>query len=456
MDSVECSLNSLRRRLQQKINEIDGRALWTPGQSIGRYQSMPGPKEEIDEERDKREAIVLNSYPENLVGMLINCYGLPERQKGDPELKHLLFCLDMTVEAMRTSIFSEPMFVLLRKPKERKEPRYSDHIFHVMNVYLLGSDLLQQSSTADPQVDGSELLIDMLRDSRHGKACAELLGHPLGAHRSEDKMLMEKAWQMASYCHDIGYVLSLTADMKGGRPEALTQGDRKFENSLCTLCEAFEKGLKSFINSCIDRRKSEHVEAVLTDLYDKLTAGNPYQEIDHGKASAVLVMNRFTEAVKDTTHKGLAKEKQDIAALFLAICAIFSHTELTEGIEEGEYEHRDDGIHKPETWRKKALAAFLATVDLLLDSVARLCWHIGDPPRNEAEIPIPLRGFFPVQGMELTDNGVTYHDVNPPIGEAWNPSTTPSKFARDYLTRALKDCFGVVGPQFTIGPYQPS
>lgn len=456
-------IDTLKLRLERQVQDLfekhhepvaseDFIAYAGPYEWTERFHHLPG-------------AYLVKYYPEDLRRAVTNCLLVPALQLEDPQLTDFRFCLEFAAEAFRSHLYSEPMFTIMRKTAGTRGPLYRDHVLHVMNVYLLGDQLFREPSAVRSNRNGCHLLLERLRGSDPGKACEELLARELVSLPtdlsnlsqsdrqilSQDESLIRRAWRIAAYCHDIGYILSLTAQVKERQSSALTSGAERFRTSWPTLCAAFERGLEAFEKCAVTG--SGHIDAVLGRLYDELLRAGRYTlcPVDHGQASAALLMNRFA-----TEWSRI--ESTNTAALFLAICAIFRHTELVRDVNEDKYGDKADGIHKPAIWQEDPFSAFLALVDELQEFTARLCWYVDEPPemlKDPVLVQIPVNAIMPIRGMvlDLDKDELRYYDcIEEAIG-GWDPSDVPAEPKRRYLETALKkDCFGLVSDQFRIEP----
>lgn len=354
-----------------------------------------------DHRRSPRDTMVIY-YPEEFDLALSDSFAILKYQGESPYWKGLRFCLDFAAEALEAYLHMEVTFAILKRlsTKKRQFP-FLDHVLHIMNVYFIGKELLAQPLASDADKTGYHSLFEKLKNSDTGMACAELLGRKKDeafenfrgkicqlssedpSDLTQEEELIWKAWLITAYCHDIGYVLSCTSRMELGRQgKTLKSGCVPFESSWPFLISAFEKGKIAFVKSA--PQSSLYIECVLNDLYEKLKTEKTEKEklsqkgedpaIDHGKASASLLMNRFAVEVERSHMSSVDK-----AALFLAICAIFRHTGIAEGITEKGYNSKNaNAIHKHQIWERDPLAAFLATVDSLGDFVARIGWYVGE------------------------------------------------------------------------------
>ena len=420
-------------------------ALWTSGYKYLAQRNLyePPPAEES----------LLPYYPAPQRKVVRNCVWASALMMTGWEQRDVWFCFGLVRLAMAAQIWSEPIFAALKESRagtavsDDDGPPYRDHVLHTLNVYFFGDLLLRESSPIHPGKTGYALLADRLVSSQSdtAHACEELLGHRLSDLCSRDLLyLLRKAWEIASWCHDIGFLMSLITQLQACEEwRTANSGAHEFNDWRPDLELACKKGIHVFADCAV--RAHLHVTDVLDELLAALAnRGGESGGIDHGQCSAALLLNHFALAWKHMPRSPMQDvERLNLAAVFLAICAILRHRD----------KHWANDVDTQSSWRKDPLACFLAVVDQLQE-FTRLCWFVDQPgPAHDPPLArICINAYMPIPRIRLDVNSGIKFECEEEKG-GWEKAKALPIDKRERLARALgPDGLGLVPASFVISP----
>ncbi len=200
---------------------------------------------------------------------------------------------------------------------------YRDHLYHVMDVCLLGELLLRSEITNPPVGSKANTLVDLLCELNKSHAV-------VGTHPEKGDVVLEprtllRNWYVASLCHDLGYVVEkagrLLAPLGRFRGPGLDEFREAAEKGLESGRESISKATRDRLSSSWPPRASEEYLAEAEPTDHGVVSWLHLQEwLDRTKRPSGSLAHALTAVLRHNLHSQKVNMYREPLTLLLMLC----------------------------------------------------------------------------------------------------------------------------------------